>query len=627
MNQFNPKLPVTREGFRALAKVQVAHKKTNMERRWARFKSLSWPPWKENKSGVDAESGTGGSLSRTVDVLSRMGESGYNSLSWEKRARVLAGWDTDQSPTIQRRKLLDRPPLIRSITSLYGGLLADPEREHEIWAARISATRTVKEAWACFCSFEKQCREEGLDSFRQTPSHLAPWHAMFERLFYAARRVPGDHVDPGDGKETYPEPTSPHDFLYVPTEPPSVGELFNKMTAKALKPAGRLLADLIDHAPTISQGLEYISQSLLTEIKKDVLTKAEKYHPAYIRATISSIPDFLFAAFVRLLTRARSSDLELYRPASASSLRIHRPGSSRKFRVTPNVYAAQLVAMSETPYLPAWHALFVGLLRQLRTWKSKKDAQHEQLYKIWISMQDLLRAMADASITVDVPCLQIIYQISEEVMLRSPHLGSAPGRDNAEDMTNRAKRTVKGLFHNIVTGYQDPASRSWLPIHSQASLLSVPSPANLPGLVRVLGIARDFDGILCLLRWMSRFATELEAVSKELSNGQRMLHRTIVTMRVFLERSWTEPGSESADVVSQPLIGEAEQLVQQNAHWGGWPTDEEVQDYIRKTKRAYLYRIQELDQVRAVVSSRDANGQGARKSLAQSILTRDSGAA
>ena len=286
MNQFEPKLPVTREGFRALAKVQIAHKKTDMERRWARFKALSWPPWKENKLGLDAESGSAGSVSRAIDVLSRMGESGYNSLSWEKQARVLAGWDTDKSPTIQRRKLLGRPPLIRSIASLDGGLSADSDREHEIWAARISATRTVKEAWACFCSFEKQCANNGLEVSHQTPGCLAPWHAMFERLLYATRDIPGDHVDPGDGKETYPEPTSPPDFLYVPTEPPSVGELYNNMITKGLKPAGRLLADLIDHAPTISQGLKYISQGMLTEIKKDVLLNAEKYHPAYIRRTL-----------------------------------------------------------------------------------------------------------------------------------------------------------------------------------------------------------------------------------------------------------------------------------------------------------------------------------------------------
>jgi hypothetical protein len=598
MNQFDPKLPVSREGFRALAKVQVAHKKTEMERRWARFKALSWPPWKENKSGVDAESGSAGSLSRAVDVLSRMGESGYNTLTWEKQVRVVAGWDTDRSPTIQRRKFLDRPPLIRSITSLDRGLSTDADREHEIWAARISATRTVKEAWGCFCSFEKQCTSGGLDPLRQTPGRLAPWHAMFERLFYAAGDIPGDHLDPGDGKETYPEPTSPHDFLYVPTEPPSVGELFNRMITNGLKPAGRLLADLIDHAPRTSEGLKYISQSLLTEIKKDVLMNAEKYHPAYIRETISSIPDFLLAAFVRLLTRARSLELELYRPASASSLGIHRSGSTTKIRVTPHVYATQLVAISETSYLPTWHALFAGLLRQLRKSKFKKDGQYEYVYRIWSSMHNLLRAMTDAGITVDAPCLQAIYQISEEVMICSPNLGSTPGRGSVTHITEAAKLTVKTLFHNIVAGYHDLPSKAWLPIGEEVSLLTVPSPANLPGLVRVLGIAGDSDGILCLLRWMSRFALELEAVSKEVGNGQRMFRRTIITIRVFLERSWIEPYSKSATLISQSYVDEAQQLVQQHARWGGWPTDGEMQDYLKKTKRAWLHRIRELEKER-----------------------------
>jgi hypothetical protein len=606
MNQFEPKLPITREGFRALAKVQVAHKKTDMERRWARFKALSWPPWKEDKSGVDAESGSTGSLSRAIDVLSRMGESGYNTLTWEKQAQVLAGWDTDRSPTIQRRKLLDKPPLIRSITSLDGGLSADPDREHEIWAARISATRTVKEAWACFCSFEKQCATDRLDFSRQTPGRLAPWHAMFERLFYSSRDIPGDHVDPGDGKETYPEPTSPHDFLYVPTEPPSVGDLFNKMVTKGLKPAGRLLADLLDNAPTICDGLKYISESLLTEIKKDVLTHAEKYHPAYIRETLLSIPDFLVAAFVRLLTRARSPDLELYRPASASSPGTYRSRSSRKIRVAPNIYAAQLVAISETPYLPAWHALFAGLLRQLRKSKFKKDVQYAHVYRIWMSMQDLLHAMAEVGITVDVSCLQVIYQISEEVMLCSPQLGSPLSRGSPGHITDAAKLTVKSLFHKIVAGYEDQPSIVWLPIGAEASLLTIPSPANLPGLVRVLGIAGDADGIMRLLRWMNRFAPELEAVSKEVSNGQSMLRRTLITMRVFLERSWTEPDPGPTTLISQSLIDEAEQLVQEHARWGGWPTDGEVEDYVKKNKSAWLHRMGELEKVRTSKDSPEA---------------------
>src|SRR5205814_10312418 len=135
---------------------------------------------------------------------------------------------------------------------------------------------------------------------------------------------------------------------------------------------GRLLADLVDHAPTVAEAFKYICQSQLTEIKKDVLTHAEKYHPAYIRETLSSTPDFLIAAFVRLLTRAHSSDLELYRPASASSPSSHRPRLSRKSSVNPYVYAAQLVTISETPYLPTWQALFAGLLRQLRRSKLKE---------------------------------------------------------------------------------------------------------------------------------------------------------------------------------------------------------------------------------------------------------------
>jgi hypothetical protein len=145
-----------------------------------------------------------------------------------------------------------------------------------------------------------------------------------------------------------------------------------------------------------------------------------------------------------------------------------------------------------------------------------------------------------------------------------------------------------------------------LPIDSEASLLTVPSPANLPGLVRVLGIAGDSEDILCLLRWMSRFATELEFVSKEVSNGQRMLRRTLITMRVFLERSWTDCGSGSTASASQPLVDEAKRLVEQNPRWGGWPTDGEVEDYMKKTKRAWFHRMRELEKARTVANNTEA---------------------
>jgi hypothetical protein len=183
-------------------------------------------------------------------------------------------------------------------------------------------------------------------------------------------------------------------------------------------------------------------------------------------------------------------------------------------------------------------------------------------------------------------------------MLSSPRLGFT-GRGSAKDITNAAKATVKGLFRQMVVGYEESPSKLWLPIGTEASLLTAPSPANLPGLVRVIGIAGDLDGIVCLLRWMSRFASELEAVSNEISNGPKMLRRTLVTIRVFLERSWTDPGSQLTTLISQSLIEEAQKLVEQHAHWGGWPTDEEVEDYLKNARGAWRHRIRELELARA----------------------------
>lgn len=142
MRRFDPPLVIDRRAYRAMTRTHLAHKKTSQERDWASLKGKDWPPWKEDKIGLDAEKGHEYGMSLANQVRKRAEEAGYACQPWEVAAEILAGWDTDRSPTIQKRILLPRsveqmsrplPKPMDDMPKVSPGM--------NIWAARIEATR------------------------------------------------------------------------------------------------------------------------------------------------------------------------------------------------------------------------------------------------------------------------------------------------------------------------------------------------------------------------------------------------------------------------------------------------------------------------------------------------------
>lgn len=245
------KLPITREGYRALTNVQLAHRKTESEIAVARSLATTWPPWPIVRDGHAASiSVTIRPLSRAAQVLQQMVEAGYPWQGWEAEAAVLSGTDTDLSPTIQTR-------------SFYHGRRATTAEDPcALWAVRVRATRTVEEAWSVFLA----AREA---------NELAPevWEEMFAKLLAAAkgrlrrdahrerlerikaawqegdevarwkvgkalqkwdlvqklRVVREKQVFPGDGTEVRVAPVSPSDGIYIDLPVPGVEEMFAMM--------------------------------------------------------------------------------------------------------------------------------------------------------------------------------------------------------------------------------------------------------------------------------------------------------------------------------------------------------------------------------------------------------------
>lgn len=654
MTEFEPALAVNREGYRAITRVQVAHRKTVIERQWALMKSKSWPPWKEEKLGLDVEKGIEDGISRASESLSRSKEAGYPDLMWERAAHIAAGWDTDRSPTIQTRTLLRRPPRIRRLRSVSAkgqdsGSLE--EKNTYVWASRIRATRTVEEAWACFLATQDE----------HMPPSQDVYFAMFEKLVFKNRlerrqpstekqgyRIPGSPEDthlPGDGKEVYLAPVFPQEATYTRSQPPSLGDLFDRMIEDGIQPAGRCLAFLVGHARSPGDGFKYLRSSSLSTRAVTALTIPDVGVARYYVADLKSLPDYIFAAVIRLLSRFASSvapTVSQKRADTNCSDAIIRRSRRRikndhQVRISPLLHAFRLMILRRPEYRPPWNSLLSALARPgVMIASSHQDVTPASAdVTAWKIMVDVTREMHAASLDLDSQGFQIMCIGLEKAIIASQqklrknsspeilpvaepgesNLGSEASprfqlRKDAEEVLNEGPVFIKAAFWRLV-GLDSlrGASESRLsgparpmlghadqiePLTLLPRTLSVVGPSHLHAYIRVLGLVRDYDTLLALLRWMANFAPELHAVTDEARNGRRLLRRSLVALRVFLERSWVfmerdDDEEEEDDDSEESLDGAPEHVMQQVYEilegvegWGGWPTDEEVAAYCRK---------------------------------------------
>jgi hypothetical protein len=601
MTSFTPHLPVTREGFRALIKVQLARKKTEAERKWSQSQALSWPPWKEERLGIETDREVAGKVSRAAEFMAKMTEAGYSMLHWEKAARILAGWDTDGSPTILTRTLI-RPGPITLTADVRQESKESHHDDHETWAARILATRIHKEAWACFTSYESSCC--GIHA-------AAPYNAMLAKLLHV-RKDTGQSdnkiasVVPGDCKESWPEPTSPHDFLYVPSSPPTIDEFFDLMTKRGLRPAKYVLVDLLDQAETLAVGMKYIDACKFQERTGDCLLGRVQLDASLIRAIVKYVPNGAIAAFVRLLGRMKSTqEITFALPTVCDSLEAD---STPMRTAEPFQYAQSFVFALQPCYGPIWYALFHGMRLRLSLNGMKRQSLSILL--------NLVYKMDAIGVRLDFDAFQAIGLTLERILVSNHLVMTHQGQEC--NITVECVSLCKSLFAAMAYGgsvqsENDVAkSDSWLALkHSQ--LVHTPSAAVLHRTIRILGFAEDDASILTLLRWMHSWAPHLASVADELANSKQMIRLALTAVRYFVETSWRHDEFKEPVVLfsglrprQKELLMEAKAIIEQHADdWGGWPTDEQVclyHDRNRKTAGRLRIRLglpQELNYWRA----------------------------
>lgn len=624
MASHKPVLPLTRKGYQAVVAVQVAHKKTTAERQSAELKAPSWPPWKEERLGIDAQRGNEGMFSRAMNVLSQMRDAGYSHRLWEEISSILAGWDTDRSPTVQTRALMYRP------RSLSRARRSD-SNHYAIWAARIRATRTVREAWACFLSYQ----DKGL------PPKPAIYAAMAEKLIYRQKAMKTgfgqtSQALPGDGLEVHPEPASARDIIYVHTEPPTLEEFLDKMFSQDIRPSGRFLALLLQSAPTFRSGLHYLHASDLTKDQITALctawyqssgSAAPKGQKAQYPEALRALPDHVFASFIKFLCS----------PQNVLAKQIHRDTLlAEQFPVLVadgppsgpmtdlSDFEEELGQRSHPKAL--WHAVQLVNLRQPvchGAWSHILNAmsgerlsrrhpyRSRDLYRIlaWHETVKVLGWMKARNIEPSLEDFHVLcVAFNRAVTAGMRHIGLTEeafrlihrvihpgtpiepnGHDTIDDLVETGLQLLKTEFDHLVL----PASRT-SELAEQSSfaaddmantelkvptVLHVPSFATLHSFVRVLGLVGDDDGLLHLLHWMSRSAGLLNEVADEQLNGGKMMRQTLVAIRVFLEKLQKHGPIDSARVASDPKVQEAYDIISRTPDWE-WPNDAEVEEYL-----------------------------------------------
>lgn len=566
MAAYNPSIAVTRTGFRAVARIQLAHAKTEQEKDWAKLKGPSWPPWKESQTAMDNDKGYEYGASRASKILHRMFEAGYAARNWEEMAQVYAGWDNDLSPTIQTRTVL--PSKFRDYHT------------HHLWVARIRTTRTRREAWACFLAHETS----------GAPAHEEIYLAMFEKLYYMElQRLsdgeshqtlssdgPPEHrttaLLPGDMKEVLSEPPSPLHNVYLSESVPTYEQLFDRMMSKNVQPTRRLLAFLLETYP------DFATTFKLLEKAKDAFHGGVGCLLAGNHgegSTVHQVPVYLLTAFIRFLCR-------FGRPTSGLPVKtafLPQKQHARQFIFNENYlleYAYALLLHYKPRHQPAWAAFMERIVfsrfghKSLYSEKDSAMGITDVQYRIVCKLLDTL-----ASIDVDVDGdLFTLTCTATRYAAQAVHRGNFSVEQAREFLSARSYR-LRTLFHGLAGVHADPK----MPAHATSIPPRVPGPSELHAYVRALGVLRDYEGLYSFSTWLTKHNVEVIARAREQRGGDDLLFRTLVALRAATG-GWLEEGRDSRPAAPAEIIQLIKAQIDSVKEWGGWPSKKYVTLYI-----------------------------------------------
>ena len=657
MNSFHPPLVVDRRGYRAVTRMQLMHRKTSKEREWALLKAQSWPPWKDSRLGIYADIDPEHGISRAREVLNQAREAGYATDDWDGAASVLSGWDTDDSPTIQTRAILKdsvKSANERSQNMVWAARIEATRSLPEAWAAFLSYEESGLKRFAIpyaamFKKLFHDFKRKSLDEKRR--SLIMSKERQDNELPGDGREVHPIPASPRDAIYTRTVPPSIEGFLQKMIDdgvkPRAQGDFLAMLLRHAPSLATGMRFLKCSNLPMAT------TAALLTHRIK-LFHDAEKQQlvadvPAKLFAAFIDLLTKFAEKPTGVTDRASAGAMQtLMRDPSLTDGNLHLLINA----LMPINQAIWLVQCRKPRERAPWYSLLATLARSgvINPFNSHSKPRSYSAIANWKTSCWLLECMEDLNIALDLAAIKILCTglekaIFEVESIRSQDLGTRNERNHpASDLElilEKGLPLVKQIFKDIVRSeemqqdippsvlgnqVQNPPLESLLeqeddvaleidvdhdaeaddasgtqesehylpPACLLPKLLEVPDPAQLHSFIRILGLRRDYQGLLDLIEWMALFNDSIRAVTDGQAHGSRMMRRCLTAVRVFLERSWLyyeEAGSvqaqmndETGDIAAAPVeIWQIVRDVIEEMHqWGGWPTDEEVEQYCAK---------------------------------------------
>jgi len=560
--EFRPSLTLDKDSYEAVISVLTALKKSNRESKVASLRSRSWPPWRIDQDGMDAERSPEDDQSRATSAIISSKEAGYSGNLFDETMSIFSGQEPDGTPTIQTRKEFKARNAHRQLKTDTNDL--DPL----LWAARIESTRDVAEAWGAFLSFQEKGGQASQNVYLP----------MFEKIEAESKRLGRSYPTaprPGDGKEVLPvSDDNFSEFYKQRLQPPSLEHLYRQMVESGFPPKGRCLKFLVHHARTLDEGLNYLQDSGIDQsIMASLLADPNEDLPTGILEKVS-LP--IFASIIHLLCRfapraisidefgLSENDFQNYPNGKLDS--EGRKWIIRKIRSQDLLYqsrplnplhqAAFLLKQRKPSYRPAWYALFKGLgTRHLLISPSWDEIANndEMAWKVVVAALNEFHA---CGLELDPYGFLLICTVFDKYA--RDYFSILKGRPS-EPL--EASRVLKVEFEKMTETVADASDILPLFMHSIHG-------AHLHAYVRCMGLVRDYTEILSMLRWMVKYHQELQHVATRSENGPRLLRHTLTAARVFIGGTLHEQ--------------EAKELVESVASWDGWPSDVELQLYNKR---------------------------------------------
>jgi hypothetical protein len=564
--EFEPPLILNQASYRSIAGVLVGQKKSSKESNIASLRRRSWPPWRIDQDGMDAQRPIEDDFTRVVLATLQTIESGYQEHSHDRALKIEGGQDPDGTPTIQtRRQVTWLPPPFYSDQPLQ-----ETEPNPTEWTARVLATRDVQEAWSAFSTF----KEKG-----GTPS-LRMYHAMFEKLEFElkrSRRSPRDNVSPGDGMELIPPSNDNFSKYYQQIlQPPTKEKLYMQMIEQSEilghRPSGRFLNFLVANAKDPVQGLQHLQDSRMDgRIIKFLVGDFKEADSEFLK---THLQDSTLSAFITLLVRFTPRAVStISDPTTTTSVpesdlapfsirEFTRPNAGKSIK-NPLRHAIQLLERSQTRYRPAWYALFEGLSRSNVVIDREFPGDPKNDLLSWRVLVAALDDFHNNNLELDPRGFLIICQGLEKAILASFSISDKEKPRFTLDQSGiiLAVKEFKKMTEVIVSD-----DRYKLP-----QLLHGIRGVHLHAYVRILGLVNEDVEMISLLEWMVENHKSLTESSNLVNNGPSSMRKVFVAMRVFLKDTDNEV--------------RAEELVNSIETWGRWPSEDEAQEYLRWPSR------------------------------------------